>query len=71
MSPPGWASPIRITEVEFPAGARVSYETAEREVTIHQQVWVLSGQIDVTVGDETHALEGGDCLAMRLDRPTS
>jgi transcriptional regulator with XRE-family HTH domain len=71
VSPPGWPSPIRITEVEFPAGARVAYETADREVTIHQQVWVLSGQIDVTVGDETHSLEAGDCLAMRLDRPTT
>jgi transcriptional regulator with XRE-family HTH domain len=71
VSPPGWPSPIRITEVDFPAGATVSYETADREVTIHQQVWVLSGQIDVSIGDETHSLEAGDCLAMRVDRPTT
>ena len=69
VSPPGWPSPIRIVEVEFPAGAAVSYETAGREVTIHQQVWVLSGRIDATVGAETHRLESGDCLAMRVDQP--
>jgi len=69
VSPPGWPSPIRIVEVEFPAGATVSYETAEREVTIHQQVWVLAGQIEVTRGAETHRLETGDCLALRLDQP--
>lgn len=69
VSPPGWPSPIRIVEVEFPAGATVSYETADREVTIHQQVWVLAGQIEVTVGEDTHRLEPGDCLAMRIDQP--
>jgi len=69
VSPPGWPSPIRITEVAFPPGAAVSYETAGREVTIHQQVWVLAGRIEVTVGPLTHALEAGDCLAMRVDQP--
>jgi transcriptional regulator with XRE-family HTH domain len=69
VSPPGWPSPIRIVEVEVPAGATVAYETAEREPTIHQQVWVLSGQIEVTWGDDVHVLDTGDCLAMRLDRP--
>jgi transcriptional regulator with XRE-family HTH domain len=68
VSPPGWPSPIRIVDVEFPAGSTVSYETADRDSTIHQQVWVLSGEIEVTVGDDTHRLGAGDCLAMRLDR---
>lgn len=71
VSPPGWPSPIRIAEVELPAGAAVAHETAEREVTIHQQVWVLSGRIEVTLGEEAHDLEAGDCLAVRLDRPVA
>jgi transcriptional regulator with XRE-family HTH domain len=71
VSPPRWPSPIRIVEVEFPAGAAVAYETAEREVEIHQQVWVLDGRIEVTLGADTHALGTGDCLAMRVDGPTS
>jgi transcriptional regulator with XRE-family HTH domain len=70
VSPPGWPSPIRLTEIELPAGAVVAYDTAERAVDIQQQVWVLSGRVEVTVGDEVHALDEGDCLAMRVDRPT-
>jgi mannose-6-phosphate isomerase-like protein (cupin superfamily) len=70
VSPPGWPSPIRLTEVELPGGAVVAYDTAERAVEIHQQVWVLSGRVEVTVGDEVHSVAAGDCLAMRVDRPT-
>jgi transcriptional regulator with XRE-family HTH domain len=70
VSPPHWPSPLQIVEVEFPAGARVAYETGARDVPIHQQVWVLAGRIQITLGDEHHRLGTGDCLAMRLDRPT-
>jgi transcriptional regulator with XRE-family HTH domain len=71
VSPSNWPSPIRITEVEFPAGATVSYDSAARDITIHQQVWVLTGAIEVAVGEQTHALQAGDCLAMRVDAPTT
>ncbi|MDN6882378.1 XRE family transcriptional regulator [Variovorax sp. CAN2819] len=71
VSPSGFASPIQIVEVEFPPGARVAYETSAREPLIHQQVWLLDGVIELTVGDEQHRLATGDCLAMVLDRPTS
>ena len=71
VSPSGSASPIQIVEVSFPPGARVAYETGAREPRIHQQVWVLEGAIVVTVGDETHRLRAGDCLALVLDRPTT
>lgn len=71
VSPPAWPSPIRLVEVEFPAGASVAYEQVERDVVVHQQVWLLAGAMDVAVGDDRHHLEAGDCLAMRVDRPTS
>jgi uncharacterized cupin superfamily protein len=61
---------MQIVEVEFPPRARVAFETGARDVSIQQQVWVLEGTIDVTVGDERHRLRDGDCLAMQLDRPT-
>ena len=51
--------------------ARVAYETGAREPRIHQQVWVLEGRIEVTVGDELHRLDMGDCLALSLDHPVS
>jgi len=70
VSPPGVAQPMQIVEVEFPAGGRVAFETGGRDTRVHQQIWVLDGAIDVTVGDDRHRLREGDCLAMDLDRPT-
>jgi len=69
VSPGGIASPIQIVEVSFPAQARVAYETGARDFRLHQQVWVLEGSIDVTVGEDRHRLHAGDCLAMVLQRP--
>jgi transcriptional regulator with XRE-family HTH domain len=69
VSPAGFPSPIHIVEVLFPAGARVAYETAARPGVQHQQIWVLQGTIEVTVGRTNHRLEAGDCLAMVLDQP--
>jgi transcriptional regulator with XRE-family HTH domain len=71
VSPGSFASPIQIVEVLFPPKARVAYETAAREPLIHQQVWVLDGVIELTLGDDQHRLATGDCLAMVLDRPMS
>ena len=71
VSPSGVASPIQIVEVEFPRGARVAFDTGARDVRQHQQVWVLEGSIDVSVGDERHELHKGDCLAFVLDRPVA
>jgi transcriptional regulator with XRE-family HTH domain len=70
VSPVGGASPVRIVEVTFPAGARVAFETGRRDGVVHQQLWVLRGTIDFTIGADTHRLHTGDCLATRLDRPT-
>jgi transcriptional regulator with XRE-family HTH domain len=64
-------SPIQIVEVTFPPQARVAYETGARQPPVHQQVWVLEGAIEVTVGHESYRLGAGDCLALVLDRPVS
>ncbi|WP_155774720.1 XRE family transcriptional regulator [Burkholderia cepacia] len=69
LSPAGWPSPIQLVEVDFPPGARVAYDSGGRESALHQQVWIISGRVDVTFGDQVHALRDGDCLAMRLDQP--
>jgi transcriptional regulator with XRE-family HTH domain len=69
VSPSGFPSPIQIVEVDFPAGARVAYETAARPGITHQQVWILQGMIEVALGEERFQLRAGDCLAMVLDRP--
>jgi transcriptional regulator with XRE-family HTH domain len=69
VSPSGVGSQIQIVEVSFPGKARVAYETGPREPVMHQQVWVLEGVIEVTLGEQRHRLGAGDCLAMVLDRP--
>lgn len=71
VSPSGFASPIQIVEVEFPPGARVAFDTGARDVRVHQQVWVLKGSIEVTVGDDHQQLDTGDCFAFVLDRPVT
>jgi transcriptional regulator with XRE-family HTH domain len=70
VSPPGVRQPMQIVEVHFPPGGRVAFETGGRDMRVHQQVWVLEGAIDITIGAERHRLREGDCLAMQLDRPT-
>jgi transcriptional regulator with XRE-family HTH domain len=70
VSPPGVPQPMQIVEVRFPPGARVAFETGARVARVHQQIWVLAGAMDITLGTERHRLREGDCLAMQLDRPT-
>lgn len=70
VSPTGRRDPVQIVEVRFPAGARVAFDNDQRAAAWHQQVWVLAGAMNVTVGAECHRLEAGDCLAMELDQPT-
>jgi transcriptional regulator with XRE-family HTH domain len=70
VSPAGVGTPIQIVEVHFQPHARVTYETGARDTRVHHQVWMLEGTIEVTVGDDHHRLNAGDCLAFVLDRPT-
>jgi transcriptional regulator with XRE-family HTH domain len=70
LSPAAW-SPIQLVEVSFPPGARVAYETSARAVEVDQQVWIIEGAMEVTVGATRWALAAGDCLAMRLDQPVA
>jgi transcriptional regulator with XRE-family HTH domain len=69
LSPPSFPSPIELVEVVMPSGARVAYDGMSRAVGVSQQIWLLKGRLELTIGDTLHRLESGDCLAMRLDRP--
>jgi len=69
VSPSGLQLPLQIVEVLFPARKRVTFETAFREATLNEQVWVLEGVIEITLGKESYRLQQGDCLAIHLDCP--
>lgn len=68
---PAAPSPIQLVEVVFPPGQQVAFDTSTRDVDIQQQVWLIEGEMDITVGDAHWHLATGDCLAMRVDRPVS
>jgi transcriptional regulator with XRE-family HTH domain len=71
VSPGGFPSPIQIVEIAFPPGARVAYEATARQTPVPHQVWVLEGSIEVSLGEHSHRLATGDCLAFLLDRPVT
>jgi transcriptional regulator with XRE-family HTH domain len=71
ISPANFPSPIQIVEIVLPAGARVAYETGARDVSMHQQIWVQQGSLEVTLGSVTYRLAEDDCLAMQLEAPTA
>lgn len=54
---------LQLTEVELPPGARVVFPAAVYTF-IHQQIWVLKGQLTFREGAEGHELSAGDCLML-------
>lgn len=60
---------LQLSEIRFPAGARVTFENAFGATLVQQQVWMLEGQMELNLGTETTRLAAGDCMAMTLDRP--
>jgi transcriptional regulator with XRE-family HTH domain len=70
LSPPAFPAPIELVEVVLPAGTRVAYDTpGTRAVGVNQQVWVMEGRLEVSLGEVNYRLDAGDCLAMLLDGP--
>ena len=60
---PAAGAPLELVEVELPAGASVAYP-ADSYAFIHQQIWVLDGELRFREGEVDHRLGPGDCLAL-------
>jgi transcriptional regulator with XRE-family HTH domain len=60
--------PADIVDVTLPPGVSVTYDNAV-PINLDQVIWVLEGQLSMTVDGEAHDLGQGDCLQMRLDKP--
>lgn len=69
VSPSGTGSRLEIVEVEMPAGARVLLDAPRGGFRLDQQLWLLEGELTLSVGGREHRLAAGDCLAMLLDGP--
>lgn len=66
VSPPSVESRTGIVEVEFPPGAEVRFPGSLSARNQNQYVWVLEGEIEVSVGDILYQLSVGDCLFMNV-----
>lgn len=66
VSPPGTGTNIDMIEVEFPAGAKVTFAPQAVNAGITQHLWLLNGQMEITVGQTAYQLQTGDCLYMPL-----
>jgi quercetin dioxygenase-like cupin family protein len=68
LSPPA-CSPLQMVEVLFPPGQRLPLDSAVHDADIYQQVWLLDGTMELSLGEKNWRLEKGDCLAMQLSQP--
>lgn len=68
---PSTHSALQLVDVHFPAGQRVTYETGTRDVNFDEQIWMIDGEMQITVGHEQWHLKKGDCLAVRLNQPVT
>ncbi|APO73131.1 transcriptional regulator protein [Rhizobium etli 8C-3] len=64
VSPPATSSGVDIVDVEFPAGARVSFPPHTASHGMTQHVWMFEGEMEMTTGETVHHLLPGDCLFM-------
>lgn len=71
LTPAGVASPVRMIEVTLPPGARVIFEVAQVDRVVDQQIWLLEGELERTLGEESWRLAPGDCLHLRLTTDSS
>ncbi len=66
---PAAPSSIQLVEVTFPPGQRVVYDAVARNADLNQQIWMIDGVMEISVGDQHWRLVAGDCLGMPLDQP--
>jgi transcriptional regulator with XRE-family HTH domain len=64
VSPPGTGSRVDLIEVDFPAGARVTFPPHAASRGMTQHIWLFEGEMEMTVAGRVHRLSAGDCLYM-------
>lgn len=62
------ATGTELVEVELPRGKAVHYPRWSGR-PYAQRLWLLDGHLQITYGEEAHALDPGDCLDLAVDQP--
>jgi transcriptional regulator with XRE-family HTH domain len=69
VSPPSQSLAGEVIECELRPGTRISYERAPRPGLEHH-LYMLDGELALTVDGNTHELKSGDCLRYQLFGPS-
>ena len=70
LTPRNATSTVELTEIIFPPKKSVTFENMLRNIEIHQQVWVISGKIEISDDHSTWHLKEGDCLIFQQKEHT-
>ncbi len=62
VSPPA-GMPLQLIEVYLPAKTKVEFPALSYSA-LHQQIWLLEGELTFQEGPERHELNPGDCLQL-------
>jgi transcriptional regulator with XRE-family HTH domain len=69
VSPPAQALAAEVIECELEPGARITYDRPPRSGLEHH-LFLIEGQLEISVNGQTYALRPGDCLRYRLFGPS-
>ncbi|MFJ3075915.1 helix-turn-helix domain-containing protein [Pseudomonas sp. NPDC087029] len=64
------ASGSELVEIDLPPGQRIDYPCWHSQ-PYRQRLWVVTGTLGVTYGEDQHVMEAGDQLDFAVDRPVS
>ncbi|MBJ9985911.1 helix-turn-helix domain-containing protein [Acinetobacter sp. S40] len=67
LTPQGSNSNIKLTEIIFPPKQSVSFENLFNDILITQQIWVLSGEMEISDNTTKILLKEGDCIEVQLN----
>ncbi|PSH67823.1 XRE family transcriptional regulator [Phyllobacterium brassicacearum] len=70
VSPPAQSLAGEVLECELQPGMRIGYDHPPRQGLEHHLL-MIEGQLEVTVGGQTHDLRPGDCLRYQLFGPSA
>lgn len=68
LSPDGASTSVQLAEILFPPNKSVSFDSMVGTAIIHQQIWMLEGEMNVSTAEATWHLKTGDCLAILVDQ---